>query len=410
MRNHYSHIDSCTSGAISTMDFRRDIFDVETSSGKILTIPAVRKCQMRKIKGCDSALYSAVRPVVYIVRVFGLAPYEFVEDRLTPSTVYLIWSLFNFIFYTWVLIVFINRFQGDESLKPLLGYTEFVKVIINYAVAMLDMLFAAVARQEFTTVWNSIQNYDETVRSLGFPRNEKKTTLFVWVMLLWSTVVWTLVSQMGQYSLCEDWLQNITYMLMYVGTSAAVVKFSGMVLLVGQRFDHLNNVARSNDPGNFTTLVKRRTSSRIDVRTIQRLHNDLMNVSESLSSQFSWSLLLWLANLSSHIVINLFFIMNWIINNRKYMHWSNMCLLSAWTVAYISQIFLLSLACDIAIRGATDTGSILMNWWRGLDARHYSIESTLHLVNRKLVFSAAGCFGVNLRLLRSIAAFLTTYL
>ncbi|XP_033228253.1 putative gustatory receptor 28b [Belonocnema kinseyi] len=53
---------------------------------------------------------------------------------------------------------------------------------------------------------------------------------------------------------------------------------------------------------------------------------------------------------------------------------------------------------------------ILLNWYRWQFDNEEEFETTLHLMNYKQNFSAAGCCHVNLPLLRSITGLLTTYL
>lgn len=105
------------------MAFQPRPFNVET-----VWVQAKKK-QTKKLRGPDSPLYMSIWPMVYVVRVFGLAPYEFSQDRLVPSNIYLIFSvivgtLYSYIFYTVAArIIGIKRREG-----AVLGETEATKV------------------------------------------------------------------------------------------------------------------------------------------------------------------------------------------------------------------------------------------------------------------------------------------
>lgn len=82
---------------------------------------------------------------------------------------------------------------------------------------------------------------------------------------------------------------------------------------------------------------------------IQSLHNDLMLAAENLESLYSWSLLLWLGNLSAHTVSNIYFIIEWIlIASWEMIAWPLVRCLSVWVLAFLIQLLLLHIACDFA--------------------------------------------------------------
>lgn len=83
---------------------------------------------VRKIKGPEAPLYTAVCPVVYVIRVFGLAPYEFHKDFLVPSSINSMYALLCLTTYTYIIYTVLMSFVGKKREKPLLGLTEAAKV------------------------------------------------------------------------------------------------------------------------------------------------------------------------------------------------------------------------------------------------------------------------------------------
>lgn len=105
------------------MKFQVRPFDVET------VFVQAKKRQTKKLRGPDSPFYTSIWPMIYVMRVFGLAPYDFSQDRLVPSNTYLIFSvivttLYTYVFYTVARNTLGMKRDGSE----VLGKTEDTKV------------------------------------------------------------------------------------------------------------------------------------------------------------------------------------------------------------------------------------------------------------------------------------------
>ncbi|XP_063972643.1 uncharacterized protein LOC135160245 [Diachasmimorpha longicaudata] len=371
----------------------------------------INKTKSRKptviYRGPESPLYTAVCPFVYVFRIFGLAPYEFADDILVPSCFNAIFSFMGMVLYCWIIYGVLASFYHVDRGSPVLGHTETVKTTFNFCVALMDIVVALYYRSEFTKIWNSIQDHDDRIRELGYKKNERKTTIFVWTSLVLSFVTCISINRLGMRAFIQSWWDNISYLLPYIGTSVSVVKFSGILLLLGDRFYQLNEIAKENIP------VKPRWMNIVPVvnaRNVEHLHDNLMVLGEKLESMYSWSLMAWVINLSFHLVFNLYFIIDWIL--KPEVIWAPVFCLLSWTVAFAGQLILLHYACDYASQEASMMAYIMLSWKRWLCTRNgnWVVETLMHLRNRRLQFSAAGCFDVNLSLLRTIAALLTTYL
>ncbi|XP_011879613.1 PREDICTED: uncharacterized protein LOC105568507 isoform X3 [Vollenhovia emeryi] len=328
-------------------------FDVETILAKL------KKKRVKKRRGSDSPLYNATWPMIFVVRVFGFAPYNFSQDRLVPSNINLIFTSIATILYTYILydVVFI-RFLNVKRETWTLGGTENTKVIMNYSVVMYELGLAAFTRRSFVKIWNALQDYDEGVRQLGHPRKETRTAIAGWILVIVSTLIWIAINRLGMYAFSEKWTSNVGYMIPYIGTSVAIYKFVAVAIFLGQRFHHLNMIAVKNLPtspaeGNGT----------ISKKTILSLHNDLMITAENLESLYSWSLLFWLSSLSVHTVSNIYFIIEWMLVKKwEVQSWPLISCLSIWLLAFLLQLLLLHAACDFASSQANCMGPILIEW------------------------------------------------
>ncbi|KAL6434695.1 hypothetical protein ACFW04_006199 [Cataglyphis niger] len=223
------------------MEFQARPFNMETVFAQI------KKKQTKKLRGPNSPLYMSIWPMMFVVRVFGLAPYDFLQDRLVPSNTYLIFSATAVTLYTYIFYITIQKFIADKLLK-IIDKTEITKMIINYGVTIYGLGLTVFTRRSFTKTWNALQDYDEDVRQLGYPRKETQTAIVAWIVTIVATVIWIAVNRIGMYAFFETWAYNMGYLIIYIGNSIAVYKFVAMAFFLGQRFHHLNAMTIKNLP------------------------------------------------------------------------------------------------------------------------------------------------------------------
>ena len=101
-------------------------FDGETTFAEVTL---ARKEHTRKYHGPDSLLYSAIYPVVCVMKVFGLAPYDFTGDEITPSNACLIFSFVFIGIYCHIIYIVYKRFLNVRRDKAILSVVETTKVI-----------------------------------------------------------------------------------------------------------------------------------------------------------------------------------------------------------------------------------------------------------------------------------------
>ncbi|KAK1117371.1 hypothetical protein K0M31_016743 [Melipona bicolor] len=226
-------------------------FDVETM---LEEVTRARKTEVKKFHGPDSLLYSAIYPIVFTMKVFGLSPYDFIGDQLTPSNCCLLFTFAFMAIYCHIMYIVYLRFVSLHRNKAILTVVETTKILmvpqvtVNYLVAMYDLVLTIFTRKAFSRIWNAQQDFDERLSQLGYPRKEMNTKIAMWIFLISQIIVWTAVNQTGMYAFNETWLFNTSYMCLYVGTAASVYKFFGMVSFLGQRFHQLNKIAKENLP------------------------------------------------------------------------------------------------------------------------------------------------------------------
>lgn len=100
-------------------------------SKKINDYKSCKKSETKSVWGTESDLYASICPMVYIFRIFGIAPYEFDENnRLKFSPKNMIFSFLFFSIYTWgmysISLKLINSNNQGKSI--IFGSVETCKV------------------------------------------------------------------------------------------------------------------------------------------------------------------------------------------------------------------------------------------------------------------------------------------
>lgn len=199
---------------------------------------------------------------------------------------------------------------------------------------------------KFTKIWNTFEDYDETVNNMLHQRNQRNTVYWIWSIIISNGLIWLLINQLGMLAFAETFFTNFTYLILYLGSSISVTKFSGTIMMLSQRLKHLNEIALESLPSNKSSRIIYYPKKNVNVELIVRLYENLVAAGESLDDIYSWSLIAWLGNLTLHIVSDFYFVISWLLNSNDYFYFI-ICLLS-WLSISMWQIFLINWACHSA--------------------------------------------------------------
>lgn len=122
------------------------------------------------------------------------------------------------------------------------------QVILNYGTSIVNILVAMCTRESVVQVWTMIQDFDYHTNILGFPQMESGTKFRVWSIISINTLLWLWINQAGMMAFSETWLQNVSYLMLYISTCVSVYQYSGLVIIIGSRFKHLNKIAETCSP------------------------------------------------------------------------------------------------------------------------------------------------------------------
>ena len=81
---------------------------------------------------------------------------------------------------------------------------------------------------------------------------------------------------------------------------------------------------------------------------IEKLRDDLMVASEKLNSLYYWSLLLWLFNISVHVVSGMYFFIEWLLKDVGRINLPLYSCLVGWLLVHLMQLVALHSSCHFA--------------------------------------------------------------
>ena len=105
----------------------QELFYINPSQIKRDSSSNYSKKEVTQFRGAESPLFEAISPAFYIIRTFGLGPYHFLNDRLVPSNIHLIFCFLAFTFNSYIAISVLFRFT-IKSNTAVLSITERAKV------------------------------------------------------------------------------------------------------------------------------------------------------------------------------------------------------------------------------------------------------------------------------------------
>ncbi|KAJ8664846.1 hypothetical protein QAD02_006508 [Eretmocerus hayati] len=328
-----------------------------------------------------------------------------------------LYSIFWMLSYVYLVYGVLARW-GDNPDRPIANITEKLKPILNCTVSVMELLSSIIKRKKFVTLWNNIISFDESF-GLGKATNpnevakgkppihrqqmrQAKNYLWCWIFI--GACGWMSVNCNGMIAFEEHYVQNMSYMIVYIGHFAAVSKFCGLVSLLGQRFAYLNQLVRQQSD------EIHKSNSIIMIKKIETSFQQLMDMSRSLNDMYSFELFFLFTNLLYHVLTNAYFMSFWIIFNSH--TWSLKIFLAqfSWMVMFCIQLCSIHLCCEYTSQEANKMARRMFDWHRTIGFDIEEFEPTLHFMTNQLHFSAAGFFGAGLTSLASNTKFIAIYL
>lgn len=134
----------------------------------------------------------------------------------------------------------------------------------NYSVSIIDISLSIIYGQKIVNIWNTFQTIDHEFH--GFYKQDFNTTkLSLWLITIFSIVVWLLVGHSEIQAYNESFVQNFINLVNYIGSYLTVFKFCALVFLLNQRFVYLKNIVRKQI---FFLLYGREKITKIKISTM----------------------------------------------------------------------------------------------------------------------------------------------
>ncbi|KAJ8680957.1 hypothetical protein QAD02_016744 [Eretmocerus hayati] len=322
----------------------------------------------------ESRLCQVARQGFYVTRLFGMAPYALPKGvgpaRRPRQQLLFAYSLVPFFLYMSALAYNRSLFQVLRDYRIDLGTsianlwpklivtgitaifseTSSMPLVLNNSILLVELAQSIMRYKAVTNVWISISNFDQAldlnVTRRGLNVAELRSPMlddlkfYLRTILFISFAGWGVVSWTGITFYHDQLLGNLSYMLPYYGTYVAVLQFCGLVLLLGQRFEFLNDsILASTRRGIFMH------KDLLNIKKIESEHRKLLETSKTLNSAFSWSLLLHLFSMFFHTVNNTYQFLHFSMKEGIDNLGKGLCAIS-WIFMFLIEIWAPHFVCE----------------------------------------------------------------
>ena len=225
------------------------------NSTKIFTIPSVNNNPNINIKSIPrrskEELIRDLKPILFISRIFGLAPYSISNMNLTFSKIRVAHSGLFVIFISYVLYERSNLYYYYSHLDYKLRLLSILRSVLTVLCVCIDTVLSVLWYRKLQKFLNHIWCYDRTIKS-----NIKKNNSFVirsWILIVFCMILIHFIG--GLTYLCEvDHLKSaIIYTVIYQHFTIGILKFLILAAIIHIRFQNFN---RSLMKGSFKSTFR----------------------------------------------------------------------------------------------------------------------------------------------------------
>jgi len=403
-------------------------------------------------KNISDDFFLAIRPLVYVSRVLGLAPFAYVKKTLPEgrkweqveiSSPALLYSFFVVVLYScFILSSFILKknfvfayLAESEMVSHMLLHTASINSLVSLALSVsknrntIARVMYMIAKIDFIILKSSSEYYKKVKISLT-------VQLFVIFLILGFKMTYDSIIWVPEYG-----IKVFLYSHVYIDALIewiVVIQFMNMVLLLKDRFSllnaHLSILSGSSENDNsiegfYLSSLKRVCSINVkefksqltqnDVLNFNNIHDTLLDVVLLVKStyevQLLFSLLSTFVGTTIWSYFGLCFLYGYTDTGINGIIASNFAVCSMiWSFLHIAKLFFITVPCHLANNNIAHTSTVLRKLllaFRTDPATMSELERFAHHVAlSKFRFTAFGFLSLDLSLLVSMMGAVATYL
>ena len=398
-----------------------------------------------------NGIYTALRPLYYLCKLFGLASYSYVADSRNKG-VKTDYGYLNYMFTVMWLIVYtvgfpvqILEIYGFNMDSQTLFFTYFLCIISSYTSSLVVVVWVSIfKRRKFLEIIENISEVDNKIRYTA--QEEKNMNRTVMFNIIAETILLTVI----QCSL----IIYITYqfrsegykfiILILIGINATYIcnilflfQFLNLVFMVKQRYSYLNKcltewisgtVSRSIcwnkenkrcnisdrvvDHVNITTVFVSSaaniegTLKQADIHLFRQIHSELYDVILLINDNYGIPIL---ASISWILTTVLCCLYETLI---KFNEWGITDMVYAITCSAL--VFKVTLFCHTATKEARSSSILVQKLLLLGNCRNECVEElkmfSLQMQVMTNEFTACGFFSLNLRLFTTLVSVIASYI
>ncbi|XP_043474701.1 uncharacterized protein LOC122506531 [Leptopilina heterotoma] len=343
-----------------------------------------------------------LKPILFICRLFGVAPYTISSTSISKSQTGVIYSGVIVIYYLCVIsarlkVVYSQNIDVKLKILTLARITFLVLTICADAILCIHW------DQKFQNCLENIWSYEKVFKS-----DKKGSNLIVVISWTLSIVTMSFYLFMAIMSYLYDNDRGLVALIditIFPAITFSILKFLLFVIVIRKMFRNLNlNLTEDSSAGEKVNVKKS------NFQELCLLHDQLASAMDDLNSLYSIPMLLWISAITFNILSRNYQL--FIIKTIRYFY--NDLREILFLIYYILILTALTIICQITAKEANKISSIMFSpkcYQRHAQNMKNDISNVgYYFHNYSFKFTAAfGLFAVDLQLLLTIAGAVTTY-
>ncbi|XP_034949609.1 uncharacterized protein [Chelonus insularis] len=343
------------------------------------------------------AVLNDIKPLLFGARIFGCTPHEITDRELVITKVGQFYSFFIAILFTSVCMLdfYLNVHEIIEfKLRLLVG----LRVCLYYFCVFADAIITMACNKSLCLTISRLHSFDVATKfAENMSSRLNKSCQFIVVIVIF---YWGIVGYLTY--LCETRyviFNGVVYGIVNATMSMQILKFIGMLVLLYQRFQHLDKL-----------VVQRNNAiESMSLQDIRWLHHTLVTSAEEINTIYTTQLFVWISINSLNGLSRIYTLTTTGYDQEIFIKIRDSFSIIACSV----NLFIISACSHFTAVRANNIGistflpQFSMRRKKTLD----NVEVMAYFCLKKLHFSAAaGLIQVDLPLLLTIAGAITTYL
>ena len=215
-------------------------------STKIFTIPSENTISNLNItrplrpKLFEDTLIRNLKPIIWVSRVFGYAPYSITNSALTLSKINVAYSGLCIILYIYITYERFYLYYYFSNTDRKLKILSIIRTLLTVSCVITDIVICIIWDRKFQNFLNYVKYYDLAVKS----EDEKKNSFLTksWTLLVTNIFCVAFIGILSYFCEIDEVKSSIFYLIIYFALTWSIFKFMNAATIIFIRFRNLNRL------------------------------------------------------------------------------------------------------------------------------------------------------------------------